>query len=372
MSATATPPPASNSELDPSIAKQKATKLPKAISVRSLDLRHRRLDYRQRLEELLAGQRPWRPLASTGGLSRIVNQELRSFIVHLDRVASKPSSYQSVQSDLLQHLSCKSTNKHDIYERIIDTPAIIGDTRRPYDIVELENMSHLSSYLDSIPLCPAILRRPRTGEDLRPPLDSAASELSIEELFDVILQNPDAQQAVVIADETAVTTSTITVRDMRQRYIDRSENETRPPLNSLDIGNHHRMIRYTPTPIAKRDLISRRAMRQQLTVGRDSQEQPTVKRHKASRVQPSRPGRPESDDCGEWFLLSETGSVSSIHIDAGGQCTWVRIMEGEKWWYYLSNATEADKAMLAELGALQIEHFDGRWVKVILTEGDLL
>ncbi|QKX60499.1 uncharacterized protein TRUGW13939_07644 [Talaromyces rugulosus] len=78
------------------------------------------------------------------------------------------------------------------------------------------------------------------------------------------------------------------------------------------------------------------------------------------------------DKSSEFFLLSTRNAVSSIHVDNGGQLTWIKILKGRKIWYFPRCLGIGTLRLLAETGSQYPEYYRGGWVKVELCVGDVL
>lgn len=124
------------------------------------------------------------------------------------------------------------------------------------------------------------------------------------------------------------------------------------PLNFLDIENRTGAF-YCPAQITQHDIQTRIAHQKQENVGKIGSAWISKK--------PS-----------EFFLLSTRHAVSSIHIDNGGQLTWIRILEGRKIWYFPRSLNMKTLRWLAVAGSQSPEHYRDDWVKVELCAGDIL
>lgn len=74
----------------------------------------------------------------------------------------------------------------------------------------------------------------------------------------------------------------------------------------------------------------------------------------------------------EFFLLSTRNAVSTIHVDNGGQLTWIKILEGRKIWYFPRCLDMTSLRLLAKAGSQSPEYYRDDWVKVELCAGDVL
>jgi hypothetical protein len=123
-------------------------------------------------------------------------------------------------------------------------------------------------------------------------------------------------------------------------------------LNFLDI-EHRDNTSYCPWPVSGHDIRTRIADHNSEEVGKVG-----------SNWRP--------DKSSEFFLLSTRNAVSSIHVDNGGQLTWIKILEGRKIWYFPRCLGIGTLRLLAETGSQYPEYYRGGWVKVELCVGDVL
>ncbi|TQB68324.1 hypothetical protein MPDQ_003609 [Monascus purpureus] len=110
--------------------------------------------------------------------------------------------------------------------------------------------------------------------------------------------------------EPTLRTRRLTVREVLLHW--ELPTQERQALNLLDIEN--RMGDFCPIEIVQHDPYS-----------------------KLSLLSPDNVGKTDSDwknSRKEFFLLSGANAISSIHVDNGGQLTWVLILEGRKIWYF--------------------------------------
>ena len=127
--------------------------------------------------------------------------------------------------------------------------------------------------------------------------------------------------------------------------------------NCLDIAVPNAGAIYTPLEIMNEDLY-----------------------HQSANPEGSagRGGQPVwNKDLARWFLLSDGGAISSIHMDAGGPCTWIRPLVGRKIWYFgrgVTNLSEDDKNRFLEHehGDLSPEGYMHGWSRIELKPGDTL
>ncbi|KAL3246565.1 hypothetical protein ABHI18_012689 [Aspergillus niger] len=126
--------------------------------------------------------------------------------------------------------------------------------------------------------------------------------------------------------------------------------QERHALNLLDIEN--RIGDFCPNEIVEHDLHS-----------------------KLSLLSPDNVGKTDSDwksGRKEFFLLSGANAILSIHVDNGGQLTWILILEGRKIWYFPRKPTSDAVQLLAVMGSQCPRGYGGGWVRVELCAGDLL
>jgi hypothetical protein len=151
-----------------------------------------------------------------------------------------------------------------------------------------------------------------------------------------------------VADSSERTRRT-TVEEALQRF---PSNSSSRPLNFLDIENRTG-IAFCPQQIIRYNIQKRIAAQKPDQMGKiDSGWTPK--------------------EASEFFLLSSRNAVSSIHIDCGGQLTWIMILEGRKIWYFPRVLNSRTLLWLAEAGSQSPEHYREGWVKVELCPGDLL
>ncbi|GIC88718.1 jmjC domain-containing histone demethylation protein 1 [Aspergillus udagawae] len=125
--------------------------------------------------------------------------------------------------------------------------------------------------------------------------------------------------------------------------------QERHAINLLDIEN--RIGDFCPIEIVQHDLYS-----------------------KISRLSPDNVGKTNSDwknNRKEFFLLSGANTISSIHVDNGGQLMWILILEGRKIWYFPRKLSSNAVRLLAVMGSQCPRGYEG-WVRVELCAGDLL
>ena len=123
------------------------------------------------------------------------------------------------------------------------------------------------------------------------------------------------------------------------------------PLNFLDIENrtYHQ---FCPPPIIQHNIMTNLG-----TQIRD--------RGKTGSTWDPKPPK-------EFFLASSKNSVSTIHVDTGGQVTWILILEGRKIWYFPRHPTSRTVRWLELAGSENPQYYEGGWIKVELRRGDLL
>lgn len=96
---------------------------------------------------------------------------------------------------------------------------------------------------------------------------------------------------------------------------------------------------------------------------------------KISRLSPDNVGKTNSgwkDYRREFFLLSGVNAILSIHVDNGGQLTWILILEGRKIWYFSRKLTSDAVRFLAVMGSQYPRGYEEGWARVELCAGDLL
>ena len=123
------------------------------------------------------------------------------------------------------------------------------------------------------------------------------------------------------------------------------------PLNFLDIENrtYHQ---FCPPPIIQHNLMTHLG---------------TQTRDKGKTGSTWDPKPPK-----EFFLASSKHSISPIHVDTGGQVTWIMILEGRKIWYFPRHPTGQTVRWLELAGPETPQYYEGGWIKVELRRGDLL
>ena len=123
------------------------------------------------------------------------------------------------------------------------------------------------------------------------------------------------------------------------------------PLNFLDIENrtYHQ---FCPPPIIQHNLMTNLD---------------TQTRDKGKTGSTWNPKPPK-----EFFLASSKNSVSTIHIDTGGQVTWIMILEGRKIWYFPRHFTSQTVRWLELAGPESPKYYKRGWIKIELRRGDLL
>ena len=146
-------------------------------------------------------------------------------------------------------------------------------------------------------------------------------------------------------------TREVSVQEVKRHFLQPRSDD--PVWNCLDIGASQISVDYTPREIAQEDLL-RQA---------DPIKGSATRGHRMDTIK----------DMQQWFLLTQAGSISDIHVDSGGLCTWIRVLVGRKIWYYgrgITNLSEVDKLRFVKQATDNPRGYIHGWSRIDLHAGD--
>ena len=143
----------------------------------------------------------------------------------------------------------------------------------------------------------------------------------------------------------------VSVQEVKRHFLAPQPDD--PVWNCLDIGASQIHVEYTPREIVQEDLL-RQA---------DPIKGNATRGHRMDAVK----------DMQQWFLLTQAGSISDVHVDSGGLCTWIRVLVGRKIWYYgrgITNLSEVDKLRFVKQATDDPKGYMHGWSRIDLHAGD--
>ncbi|BCR99765.1 uncharacterized protein AKAW2_50107A [Aspergillus luchuensis] len=263
--------------------------------------------------------------------------ELRQFIYELDNEANWAKPREHIIADIMESLRMSKSP----LEIIAKVPSILPTSDG--DLFLLNNSQALHNRLRQKFEKPLLHRASLSGNSL------CGRKLSLDAFWKHLREQPNKTIEVydyAVAEPT-LRTRRLTVQEVLLHW--ELPAQERHALNLLDIEN--RIGDFCPNEIVEHDLHS-----------------------KPSLLSPDNVGKIDSDwknSRKEFFLLSGANAISSIHVDNGGQLTWILNLEGRKIWYFPRKPTSDAVRLLAVMGSQSPRGYEGGWVRVELCAGDL-
>jgi hypothetical protein len=177
-----------------------------------------------------------------------------------------------------------------------------------------------------------------------------ASPITWANFWDYLQKN--SNKKIDVYDYSILTESKRTQQRTVQKVIDHwnKPSHSRTPLNCLDIEN--RLGHCCPVPIINANLLERALLHAEETVGKtDSM---------------------WSSSHAEFLVASTANAVSTIHTDAGGGLTFIKVLHGRKIFYFPRRVDSTSIRLLAQVGSQYVNGYIGGWARVELQAGDLL
>jgi hypothetical protein len=254
-------------------------------------------------------------------------KEIHDFMIALDKRSSYPQTIAA---------NCNRKSMLDAMQYLSDYPL-------KNDIILIRELDMLDNVLRHPFETPILYRR-------NGPLHYQ-NDLNIKRFLQRLSENSNSNLHVY---DYSITDPSLRTRDTTVDEVHRSFPSTvdSKPLNFLDLENRTGTL-YCPEQITHHDIQTQIAYQKEEDLG---------------KIGSTWRSKPPS----EFFLLSSRNAVSSIHIDNGGQLTWIKILEGRKIWYFPRSLNMGTLRLLADAGSQSPEHYRGGWVKVELCAGDIL
>ena len=273
-------------------------------------------------------------------------QDVPQFLKQLDALSIFPTTRQDIIAQLTFNLkTLKSKNELLIAQQAKLEHLAYNPNFPEHDVITITDNQSLNQVI-SCPFRMPILHRATTEH----PSLNPYPKFGIEDFLKHLAKDNEASLCVYdysISQPSQRTRST-TVSELLECF--QSEHNSRP-LNFLDIENrtYHQ---FCPPPIIQHNIMTNLG-----TQIRD--------RGKTGSTWDPKPPK-------EFFLASSKNSVSTIHVDTGGQVTWILILEGIKIWYFPRYLTSQTVRWLELAGPEDPKYYEGGWIKVELRRGDLL
>ncbi|BDD61156.1 hypothetical protein MAP00_006227 [Monascus purpureus] len=266
--------------------------------------------------------------------------ELRKFIQELDNEANWAKPREHIIADIMESLRMSKTKSP--LEIIAMVPSILPTSDG--DLFLLNDSQALYDRLEQKFEKPLLHRASLSGNSL------CGRKLTLDAFWKHLREQPN--KTIDVYDYAVVEPTSRTRRLTVQEVLLHWELPTqeRHALNLLEIEN--RIGDFCPTEIVQHDLHSKLSLLPPDNVGK------TDSNWKNSRK--------------EFFLLSGANAISSIHVDNGGQLTWILILEGRKIWYFPRKPTSDALRLLATTGSQCPRGYEEGWARVELCAGDLL
>ncbi|KAI2825400.1 hypothetical protein CBS147321_1048 [Aspergillus niger] len=264
-------------------------------------------------------------------------EELRKFMRELDKNAKWAESRADIIGKAMRELN---QSKRPL-EMVALVPSVFPTSDG--DVILLENSQALSHWLDKK------FDRPLLHKARSPDTSLCGRKLNMDMFWAHLQEQPE--KAIDVYDYSVVDpslrTRTMTVQDILQHW--KLPERDRHALNLLDIEN--RIGDFCPTEIIACDLYEKLTRRALDSVGRTDSDWRTSRQ--------------------EFFILSGKNAISSIHVDTGGQLTWILILQGRKIWYFPRKLSFGAVRLLAAAGSQHTEGYEDGWARVELCPGDL-
>lgn len=238
-------------------------------------------------------------------------QELHEFIQKLDGEAS----WATTRAGILEKLMGPFVNTKGMgkgrgapLEVAAQIPVAFEATRE--DVIQLDSEADLCKQLQQGFSKPLFYRASQASDSVN------GRALSFERFRDVYRVTPDKQVNVYDYSQEKVEDRTrlVTIGEMFSHW--EKPHTEKTALNFLDLKNE--TLECCPPPLRQFNALE------------------CVARHKSTT---SRTTVYSESYHQEFFLASEANAISTIHIDTGGQVTWIMILEGRKLWYFARGCT---------------------------------
>ncbi|KAL4887785.1 hypothetical protein BDV59DRAFT_162914 [Aspergillus ambiguus] len=263
--------------------------------------------------------------------------ELKRFIQALD----KESQPAKTRADIIRDVMTQLRTSNRPLEIIARIPSILPTSGE--DIITLEDSQALYNRLGE-KFDKPLLHRAESGDSL------SGRKLRLDSFWIYLREDP--QKMVDVYDCSVENplqrTYQMTVHEVLAHW-ERPAHE-RHALNLLDIEN--RLVDFCPYEILQRDLSQRILRKGSESIGKTNSSFKRIRQ--------------------EFFLLSGSNAISSIHVDNASQLTWILILEGRKIWYFPRKLSPNAVRWLALMGSQNVQGYEGGWARVELRAGDLL
>ena len=259
--------------------------------------------------------------------------ELFDFIQRLENISTLATTKQDRIARLLEHTATKLDLLDKLRCELIGCP--------PDDIILVSDTESFEAALAKSFQVP-ILYRPATSSE----------QFGIRQLLRHLAENEHASVEVYdySIEDSSKRTRKSSVHELLSCF--QPENSHQPALNFLDIENRTK-IPFCPPSITLQDVRTKIETQTQDSIGKIGSEW-------------------TGEQLKESFLLSKKGAISPIHVDTFASITWIRLLDGQKIWYYPPKVTPQTLRWLARSGSQVPEHYEGGWVKVVLRPADIL
>ena len=280
-------------------------------------------------------------VSGTGGA-----QDVPQFLKQLDALSVFPTTRQDITAQLTSNLkTLKSKNELLIAQQAKLEHSAYNLNFSEHDVITITDAQSLDQVM-SCPFRMPILHRATMEHPSLNPYPNFGIENFLKHLA------KDHEATLYVYDysisQACQRTRSTTVFELLECF--QSEHNSRP-LNFLDIENrtYHQ---FCPPSIIQHNIMT--------NLG-------TQTRDKGKTGSTWDPKPPK-----EFFLASSKNSISTIHVDTGGQVTWILILEGRKIWYFPRHSTRQAVRWLELAGPENPKYYEGGWIKVELRRGDLL
>lgn len=296
-------------------------------------------DHKKRKKALqIPPETPWGPYNlefPTLGNSGIA--ELQRFIRALDKESQPARTRDDFARDVMMEL--RTSNRP--LEMTARIPSILPTSSE--DIITIADSKALYGRLGE-KFDKPLLHRAGSGDSL------SGRRLCLDTFWTYLREDPEKVVDVYdySVEDPVKRTYQTTVRGVLGHW-DRPAHE-RHALNLLDIEN--RLGDFCPSEILQRDLSQRILRKDSESIRKTNSEFRPVRQ--------------------EFFLLSGSNAISTIHVDNASQLTWILILEGRKIWYFPRKISLNAVRWLALMGSQYVRGYEGGWARVELRPGDLL
>lgn len=272
-------------------------------------------------------------------------EELKTFIQALDKRATWARSREDCLSSAID-AALKGRRQNRLQTLLSISSLLSSPQAAEPDLIRLTSSNALEETLATNFCRPILYRATRTD-------GSASGEiLGLDAFWDYLRERTNKKIDVYdySVDEPTDRTRQYTVEQVISHW-SRPQHE-RPALNLQLLNLDNWFESFCPTEVLLHDLGGM-----------------------VSRMALEHPGRTGSkwkgSDREEFFLLSGANAVSPIHVDTGGQLTWIKILKGRRIWYF-PRALHGSTESLANRGPQDTRMCADGWARVNLCAGDVL